>query len=788
MLSFNLNYTHFWKHTYKLRFFTLLSLFCYANLCFGLGLGDAELKSNLGEKFLATVNVTDIESAPESSCFSATDVGDVPAFKRASVNLKMVNSNYQLTISTNDVITEPIVNLRVSFHCEPNVNREYVLLLDPAPISTAEKASVSDNNANIQSNISDVKKQNRKSLKTNSEKTPAAAELTDEAIPEQVIVKKSPKKKKPKSISSVDEKLNEAYTGKQNTTPQPSASPKTTVNADANEHKPSADKPFLVISAGNTNVAEGSDKPGLSLRLATEIDVNRPDEVAAVQSATDTMDEVTVMSNRLAHLEKQIATLQSRNAQLITEAQKAKEENERIDWLKYLKIALGILVALALLELLRRKLANREININDTWFDDDNPDDSDNKSNKQAANFSSESNARNSYTPSFDEPNFNETPMHHLNSVDAHAKSKMEKEEHGSIIEDADVFIEHGRPALAIQLLQNHLSDSPEDSPAIWLKLLNLLSEEGSEAEYDSAVIECNKHFNIRAATFDSRSTADESSIEDYPHIITRLEGVWGSPYAVGFLNDLIFNKRSQPREGLNQGAFNDLFFLKNIAKYLEHANPTTFRTSSDEADSNPSNSNQQNPLAEANQANVDTINVENTNFNDALFTDIEPLTDVSAEPEVELNDTQLGTKSSFNSFNDEASYEVNMIPHDDEQPIHSNKDEALAFEISETTANPKDDDPMFLADEINFSLPTEKVEYATGHKTSTLNDEIVLDDSENVVTDKNNQLDFSLEFPNEEKTKAKSKTSSVKNQSASNEIEWDLPTIELDIKPKNNK
>ncbi|MES1988752.1 MAG: hypothetical protein V4440_12130, partial [Pseudomonadota bacterium] len=214
---------------------------------------------------------------------------------------------------------------------------------------------------------------------------------------------------------------------------------------------------------------------------------------------------------------------------------------------------------------------------------------------------------------------------------------------------------------------------------------------------------------------------------------------------------------------------------------YLEHANPTTFRTSSDEADSNPSNANQQNPLPEVNQANVDTINVENTNFNDALFTDIEPLTDVSAEPEVELNDTQLGTKSSFNSFNDEASYEVNMIPHDDEQPIHSNKDEALAFEISETTASPKDDDSMFLADEINFSLPTEKVEYATGDKTSTLNDEIVLDDSEK---DKNNQL----EFPNEEKPKAKSKTSSVKNQSASNEIEWDLPTIEPEIKPKANK
>jgi len=742
-----------------------------------LGLGDVELKSNLGERFLARVNVTDIESAPESSCFSATDVGDVPAFKRASVNLKVINGNYLLTISTNDVITEPIVNLRVSFHCEPNVNREYVLLLDPAPISTTEKASASD-----------TKKQNRKSQQTSSKKSPEAAEQFDEAIPEQVAVKKAPKKKKPKKISSVNEKLSEAYTGKQNTitAPQSNSSPESKVNADANEHKPSADKPFLVISAGNSNVTEGNEKPGLSLRLATEIDVARPDEVAAAQSATDAMDEVTVMSNRLAHLEKQIASLQSRNAQLVTEAQKSKEENNRFDWLKFLKIALVILVAIALFELLRRKFANREIHVKDTWFDDEDPDDTDHK---LGANSTNEFNARNANVPSFDEPNFNETPMHHLNAADAQAMGIAEKEEHGSIIEDADVFIEHGRPALAIQLLQNHLSDSPADSPAIWLKLLSLLSKEGSETEYDSAVIECNKHFNIKAAKFGVDPATDESSIEDYPHIVTRLEGVWGSPYAVGFLNDLIFNKRSQPREGLDQGAFNDLFFLKNIAKNLEYANPTIFKASSDQPDSNQSSSYQPSQT-KANQASVDAINIENTNFNDALFTDIEPLTYVSTEPKDEFNNSQLGTKANFNSFNDETSYEVNMIPHDEISPTLSTKDEVLEFEMPEKVAIAKDDDPLFAAEEINFSLPTEKVEYATGHKANTLNEETVLDDGENVTTGKNGHLDFSLEFPNEDKhkTKSKTKTSSAKNQSESNEIEWDLPTIESEIKPKSDK
>ncbi|MDI1298282.1 hypothetical protein [Methylotenera sp.] len=762
-----------------MRFFTLLSLFCFANLSFALGLGDAELKSNLGEKFLARVNVTDIESAPDSICFSATDLGEVPAFKRASVNLREINGNYQLMISSNDVITEPIVNLRVSFHCEPNVNREYVLLLDPAPISAAEKVNISDDSANIEPSASDTKKSSRKSPQSSNKKLHASevAEQADEATPEQATVKKSPKNKKPKKFSSVDEKLNEAYIGKQNTspTPQSSSSAESKVNADVREHKPSADKPFLVISAGNTNAAEVNEKPGLSLRLATEIDVARPDEVAATQTATDTMDEVTVMSNRLAHLEKQIASLQSRNAQLVTEAQKSKEESERFDWLKFLKIALGILVAIALLELLRRKFTNRETYVKDTWFDDEDPDDTDHK---VGANSANEFNAQHANTPSFDEPNFNQTPMHHLNATDAQAMGIAEKEEHSSIIEDADVFIEHGRPALAIQLLQNYLTNSPADSPAVWLKLLNLLSKEDSETEYDSAVIECNKHFNIKAANFGDDLAADDSSIEDYPHIVTRLEGVWGSPYAVGFLNDLIFNKRSQPREGLNQGAFNDLFFLKNIAKNLEYANPTIFKASSDQPDSNQ---------LKLNQPSVAAINIANTSFNDALFTDIEPLTDVSADSKNALNDTQLGTKSNFSSFNDETSYEVNMIPHDEPSPTLSTKDDALEFEMPERTAISKDDESLFSAEEINFSLPTEKVEYATEHKANMFNEEIVLDDSEKVVTDKNSLLDFSLEFPSEDKPKIKSKAkaSAAENQSEANEIEWDLPTIEPELKPK---
>lgn len=765
-----------------MRFFTFLSLFLYANLSLALGLGDAELESNLGERFLAKIEVTDVESPPESSCFSATDVGDAPAFRKASVNLKANNNgNYQLTITSNDVITEPIINLRVTFHCEPNVNREYVLLLDPAPLPAIENASSGEKASNVEPSFDVTKKnKNRKSHQASGRKTPAVkvTEQVDDSVQEQSTLKKVAKKNKPKGISSVDEKLLEAYTGKQNanTSSQSSASPESKKNANSPASHQSVDKPFLVISAGNANVSEGTDKPGLSLRLATEIDVTRPDEVAVAQSATDTMDEVTVMSNRLAHLEKQIVSLQTRNAQLVAEAQKTKEENESFDWLLFLKIVPGILVALGLMELIRRKLSNRQMLANDTWFNHDEPA-AYSKASSLSTNSAGKFDSNNTNSHPFDEPNFIESPTQNLSTANAQTMVVAEKEDNSSIMEDADVFIEHGRPALAIQLLQNHLIDSPSESPAIWLKLLNLLSKDGTETEYDSAVVECNKHFNIKAAKYGNNSASDGTSIEDYPHIVSRLEGVWGSPYAIGFLNDLIFNKRSQPREGLDQGAFNDLFFLKNIAKNLEYANPTMFKVSPEPSDNKTS-------FKEASKA---ATNIENTQFNDALFTDIAPLTEASSKPKSKFNDLKLGTKSNFNSFDDETSYEVNILPNDESLPELHAKAEHIEFEVPEKNPTPEDD-KLFRAEEIDFRLPAEKVEYATGAKVYDLTEDVVLGDSHKVAN-KKHDLAFLLDSPNDvsptqdltkNKTKTKSKAKpSTKNKSESNEIEWDLPSIE---------
>ncbi|MEO7344141.1 MAG: hypothetical protein ABIU85_04825 [Methylotenera sp.] len=73
-----------------MKFFIFLLFFAYTNLSLALGLGEIDLKSNLGESLLANVNVTDIESPPDASCFAVSDVSDTLSIYK-SLSLTQAN-------------------------------------------------------------------------------------------------------------------------------------------------------------------------------------------------------------------------------------------------------------------------------------------------------------------------------------------------------------------------------------------------------------------------------------------------------------------------------------------------------------------------------------------------------------------------------------------------------------------------------------------------------------------------------------------------------------------------
>jgi hypothetical protein len=681
-----------------------------------VGLGDVELKSHLGEKLLVKVIVTDIELPTDSNCFSAIDISDTPAFKKTNVTLQSNNTGHQLIITTNDLVTEPIINLRLAFQCDPNVNHDYVLLLDPSPFKIIEKTSIEDEAYSKADNTASSKKEAH--LTVNKKSSSLVAEKTNG-----LAFKKTYKKKKTNDNSSVEEKLNSTYTGKQTFKAKLNSNPAVenkNYPIQANG-QPSSDKPFLVISGGSSN--SSNDKTGLSLRLATEIDFTRPAPVAVSPSAIDTSDEVTVMTNRLTHLEKQITSLQKRNMQLVADAAKAKEENDATNWPKILLIALAIIAALAGIEWLRRKvLTKRSNNEIAEWFDAEaeiNP----TRDTSKPADLNFEAN---SSTGDFDE-------QLGQGSISNSAKSVTSFEilDHESVLDEANVFIEHGRPTLAIQLLQNHLSEAPAESPEIWLKLLNLLAKESSETNYDEAVVECNKYFNIKAAKFGDDSEQHVASIEDYPHIITRIEGAWGSQHATGVLNDIIYNKRSQPRGGIEQGAFDDLFFLKMIAKYIDTfpMGQGTFM--------------QPSPLVKLDAENPTT---------EVLLTDHESVDDIETSPISKQNIIEFDATEA-------TSTEDNAL-------------ETIDFNLPEYDSPALEVDESFEAEEINFTAVAEEIEITASPEMQV--QALEFDQNADSATS-----------PKTLKSKAKTQAaSSPKKKNELNDIEWDLS----DIKPKSDQ
>lgn len=730
-----------------MKSFTLIFLFFYANISFAFGLGDAELKSHLGEKLVVKINLAEIDSGTDSACFLVSDVSEVAAFKKTNIALKQVNGgDYQLLISSKEIINEPIVNLRVSAQCEHNTSRDYVLLLDPAASISFESESglmLSQEKSKIRSvdtqstganlngnNIPSIDLTGKKSNSANASK----------------LNKPANHSRKSKNISAatsvVDKKLLEAYTGKQQAT---------ALNKQA-KAPASTDKPYLVISGGSENATGVTNKPNLSLRLETKLDLNRIADTPALLGAEEALDEVTVMTNRLAYLEKQITSLQTRNTQLITAAEKIKEKakndkssfpNLTSNWLNYLLMVLGFVSAVVCVEWLRRRLVSKRLERDQAkWFDNELV-----GANTGTASSSMQKAIQPEVADVFGtenhllEPNYNA-----VNAFDSKAStSNVSNEDNENILDHVEVFIAHDRPMLAIQLLQNYLGDFPKESPAIWLKLLKLLAKEDAEAEYDLAVLECKQFFNINMPSFSDAARLDTSSVEDYPHIITRLKDVWGSPFAISFLHDLIYNQNSQPREGFERNTFEELFFLMKIAECLY-----------------------------PDYRNVEPRNAEHKDIElqSPAFQNQESANQNLNSKHTALTRENIADKPVPQAISAISEQTAHLSEADDEVEMLVNADKILSFnkEFNDTHAEvkPTASNGMFYADEIDFSAPAYEIDFET---TSNLIDEkIVLNNDSFIVQEPEDTLKRTM-LKNEPAKKNKSKKPDQENL-----IDWDLP------------
>lgn len=132
-----------------------------------------------------------------------------------------------------------------------------------------------------------------------------------------------------------------------------------------------------------------------------------------------------------------------------------------------------------------------------------------------------------------------------------------------SVLQDASHMFTHGRVNQAIDLLQQHLTKHPKCSPWMWLYLLDLLSKEGKQQEFDIVAGECRKHFNLDV---EHTSNNKKLGIESLPRVMKALQQTWGTPEVITLINDLVYNTRLVPRMGFERSIFEELMLLKEIA------------------------------------------------------------------------------------------------------------------------------------------------------------------------------------------------------------------------------
>ena len=327
-----------------MRFFLLLLLASYAQLSSAIGLADLELNSHLGETLKAQLSVLDLPPNADVSCFSVDDLSETGQPQKINLSLQTNLNSQQLLLSSTEVLLEPIVNLRLSYRCEPKLERNYTLLLDPAPLqllSNQQEAIDTMTMAAYQTQPTLAAAGKKRTLKRAASAPAKSRALRD-----------------PTWESTIDEKLLAAYTGKPSQVDASKTQPKPPAATSGQASKPAA----LIISGA---AAKLSPPPrGMRLRLSKSIDSNRP---PALPADSAEMDESTVMANRLAHLDKQIAALQERNRLLQAEAEITQNKNTYLAWPGMLAAAF-VLAVLGLAWWLRRRMLSRPARPEPDWF------------------------------------------------------------------------------------------------------------------------------------------------------------------------------------------------------------------------------------------------------------------------------------------------------------------------------------------------------------------------------------------------------------------------------------
>jgi hypothetical protein len=542
----------------------LIALLISNTQVFAMGLGNMEVRSFLGEPLRASVKLFDIPKGLDITCFKLVAHNDQGEAWPVAANMQLrkgTDNQAQLLIKSIQIESDPILNLTLVSSCETLMQREYVILLDP-PISANAFANDFDTEA-----LEDTAPVAVARLPAPDPKQLLGSEVNSQPQTLPLRSESTPKKATKPTNQRVSGSSNTVTTSS-GRTPQPVPAPAPAVAPET---------PRLVVSGGESH-AYLHEMP-MQLQLSTTLGQWPATPSNAALSSTDVSDEITAMTNKLAYLESQIIALEARNreleqSRLQSTAQADSTTSDFSNWLYYLLLAALLGAVLLIARWVRQRSQLRQMASSSALWDEmvpakNRPDLIEDDFLVEESEFLPEA-AGLAVSPE----NAKTSESKDAPKIDLFSSSFMTQQDgaevNEDILEQAEVFVAHGRTALAIILLQDHLREAADISPAPWLMLLDLLKREGQQDEFEAACAECQKHFNVAVPDFTAPAVDDPSSLEDYPRVKERLEQVWGTADTIAFLDDLIYNRRAEARQGFERNAYLDILLLRSIANDLK--------------------------------------------------------------------------------------------------------------------------------------------------------------------------------------------------------------------------
>lgn len=155
-------------------------------------------------------------------------------------------------------------------------------------------------------------------------------------------------------------------------------------------------------------------------------------------------------------------------------------------------------------------------------------------------------------------------------------------DEQDSALELAEIMMSFGRTQGAAETLADYIRNNPRQAVRPWLKLLEVYHVSGMRAEFEVLTRQLNKTFNVKMVSWNDfknlRATPD--TLEQLPHVVQRLQELWGTQEAQVYIHQILRDNRNGTRQGFPLAVVEELLLLlaildEELGPYKPPSEPT---------------------------------------------------------------------------------------------------------------------------------------------------------------------------------------------------------------------